>query len=357
MGARRHSVPPSRTRLPGLGFGVAVLAALVLGGAFGALAPSSGSASAGPVPSQVAVRPLASPLNLSATAAPLRGDAPLRVAFNGTASGGAPPYRFTWLFGDGTASPLANTTHAYGAQGTYTATLFANDSLNASASRSLSITVAPTLSVVASAGPLRGPAPLTVSFNAVVSGGIPPDSVAWHFGDGGAEYRPSSQHTYRDPGAWTAMFTVWDAVSSLATASVPVTVTAPLAAQASAGVLNFTCTNAGLLAYATLSGSANGGAPPYRYAWAFGDGSTQSGASSATHAFAAGRVYVSAFTVSDASGANVSRTVDVITTGSSLPCATPQAVPPWETPVALVAAGGAAVATVTVVAWSLKRRA
>jgi PKD repeat protein len=331
---------------------------LLLGGALAALGPSRATASAAPRPSELGfARPLASPLNLSATATPLRGDAPLRVAFNGTASGGAPPYSYLWLFGDGQSSSVANTTHTYGAQGTYTATLFANDSVNASASRTLSVAVAPTLTVVASAGPLVGPAPLTVSFTATVSGGIAPYSVAWHFGDGGAGYRPLSQHTYRDPGTWTAMFTVWDAVSSLATASLPVTVTAPLAAQVGAQVRNFTCTSAGLVAYATLSGSASGGAAPYRYTWAFGDGSTESGLSSATHAFAAGRVYVSALTVTDGSGANVTRTVDVSATGSTVPCATPQAIPPWESPMALVGAGGAALTAVAAVAWSLKRRA
>ena len=73
-------------------------------------------------------------LTASASAAPLTGTAPLAVSFTGTASGGAPPYSYSWVFGDGGTSTDQNPTHTYVAEGTFTAALTASDSSGASAS-------------------------------------------------------------------------------------------------------------------------------------------------------------------------------------------------------------------------------
>ncbi len=67
-------------------------------------------------------------LSVSARASPPSGDAPLIVAFSSWASGGKPPYSFSWTFGDGGTSTNQNTSHAYSGPGSYTAILRATDS-------------------------------------------------------------------------------------------------------------------------------------------------------------------------------------------------------------------------------------
>ena len=101
------------------------------------------SASGGP---GVDLVPLMSPwqppaLNVTASAVPLSGFPPLQVTFTGSAVGGTPPYTYFWDFGDGSTSGSQNATHQYGVNGTVLVTLTGTDSLGASRSDSLVITV------------------------------------------------------------------------------------------------------------------------------------------------------------------------------------------------------------------------
>jgi PKD repeat protein len=65
-------------------------------------------------------------LNVSTSASPTTGKAPLHVHFTVSASGGLSPYTFSWTFGDGAAGAGSTTTHAY-AVGTYHPTLTIHD--------------------------------------------------------------------------------------------------------------------------------------------------------------------------------------------------------------------------------------
>jgi PKD repeat protein len=59
------------------------------------------------------------------------------------------------------------------------------------------------------AEPNSGGAPLTVAFNAEIEGGPPGLRYRWDFGDGSAPTsRLQTEHTYRSPGEYTAVFTV-----------------------------------------------------------------------------------------------------------------------------------------------------
>jgi PKD repeat protein len=74
----------------------------------------------------------------------------------------------------------------------------------------------PSLRLSASASPTSGPAPLTVSFTASVSGGTPPYRFAWTFGDGGTSNLQNPSHTYTTAGSFTARVTVTDAAGRTA---------------------------------------------------------------------------------------------------------------------------------------------
>ena len=65
----------------------------------------------------------------------------LTVQFNSTVSGGVPPYRYIWDFGDDNLSASSNPQHTYASAGTYTVKLVVLDNANISRTVSKPVTV------------------------------------------------------------------------------------------------------------------------------------------------------------------------------------------------------------------------
>jgi uncharacterized repeat protein (TIGR01451 family) len=81
------------------------------------------------------------------------------------------------------------------------------------------------------ASPTAGPASLLVNFSGMASGGVPPYSWAWDFGDTGTATVQNPVHTYDTPGTYTVNLTVTDSLSATAVAApVDIVVTAAGAA-------------------------------------------------------------------------------------------------------------------------------
>lgn len=94
----------------------------------------------------ITVSAVGSALTATAGAVPTSGQAPLTVAFTGTATGGTPPYSYSWNFGDGsTTSTAQNPSHTYNSAATYTATLTVTDSSSPvkTATSNVTITASP----------------------------------------------------------------------------------------------------------------------------------------------------------------------------------------------------------------------
>ena len=157
-------------------------------------------------------------ISASMTASPVAGQAPLRVNFSGTGSGGLSPYQYSWNFGDGSPNSTGQSiSHVYDKAGTFTVTLEAIDQTGGSATVTKSITVSPPapLQVSTSTNVTSGPAPLTVQFNGTVKGGVPPYSYLWNFGDSSfpsAVQNPS--HVYSKAGNYTVSLRVTDEAGS-----------------------------------------------------------------------------------------------------------------------------------------------
>ena len=128
--------------------------------------------------------------------------------------GGAVTY--AWAFEDGTALG-AQVTRTLHEPGTHTATVTVTDDEGDTASDTVSVTVADpanTAPVIreAIADRTTGPAPLGVWFQAVADdaeGGTL--TYRWEFGDGpGSALGAEAEHTYLEPGTFTAKVTVTD---------------------------------------------------------------------------------------------------------------------------------------------------
>jgi PKD repeat protein len=182
------------------------------------------------------------PLSARASGTPTTGNAPLSVSFTGSATGGRAPYSFSWSFGDGSAaSTLQNPGHTYGSAGNDTATLTVTDSSSPAktATSTATITVSAVgnpLAAIASATPTSGQVPLNVAFAGTGTGGTPPYSFTWNFGDGSATSALQNPgHTYSSPATDTATLTVTDSSAPVNTATSSVTITATPIAGAAPG--------------------------------------------------------------------------------------------------------------------------
>jgi outer membrane protein OmpA-like peptidoglycan-associated protein len=142
----------------------------------------------------------------------MSGAPSLTVRFNGSASGGCPPYTYSWDFGEGGSSNDQNPSHSYQKAGNYTAELKVTDSKgNSCDERVSSIMVGcPPLTCTASANPTSGEAPLTIQFNASASGGCPPYTYSWEIGEGGSSSEQNPSHLIEKEGNYTARLTVTD---------------------------------------------------------------------------------------------------------------------------------------------------
>lgn len=152
-----------------------------------------------------------------------------------------------------------------------------------------------------SAGTSGGDAPLSVPFLANISGGVPPYSVNWSFGDGTWGSGSSTTHQYTRGGSFNVTGNVTDSIGETFSSVVTVTVLNPMTATFTAlprtvGVVPLTV---------TFDAVPEGGNAHYRYLWTFGDGSSPAMTSSALHTFVTSGSYPVNVTVSDTAGGEV----------------------------------------------------
>lgn len=263
--------------------------------------------------STISVSGAPGPLIAHASGTPTTGAAPLTVPFTGSASGGKSPYTFTWTFGDGSAavSGTQSPSHTYTAVGTYTATLWVNDSAGATATSTVGVQVTHGsvgtggLTVAATASPLAGAAPLPVSFDAAASGGSGSySSFAWNFGDGGTGSGASTTHTFTTPGIFEVKVVVTDTSGNTATGFLNVSVL---------GVTITANPNSGTAPLSvTFTASATGGSGSgYTYAWTFGDSGVGTGAT-VTHTYTNVGSYFATVTVTDGAGHTAQVTTTIV---------------------------------------------
>ena len=173
------------------------------------------------------------PLGASITYSPTNPVAGQIITFSASATGGVSPYGYSWSFGDGSTGIGQSTSHSYSAQGTYTVTVTASDSASpaqtVTSTRSVVVSAPPPLTIGFSYSPSNPVAGSPVTFTSSETGGVPPYSLNWNFGDGTTGVGGSAGHTYTSLGTYTVVFTVKDSASpqNTQTTSQTITVSAP----------------------------------------------------------------------------------------------------------------------------------
>ena len=218
---------------------------------------------------------------------------------------------YAWDFGDGTEATGVRVTHIYSAEGTYTVRLTVTDGKGRQAQAEQVLTVLPEENpplpegprAAFTAEPWQGEAPLTVTFDASASTG---DIVSylWDFGDGGTGSGVVVEHTYAEPGTYTARLTVRDRLGREHSASRRIFVYAPAPppAPGEGPTAAFTADpEMGEIPLTVRFDASASTGEIVSYAWDFGDGNTGSGVRTQHTYTAAGR-YVVRLTVRDRQG-------------------------------------------------------
>jgi PKD repeat protein len=162
-----------------------------------------------------------------------------------------------------------------------------------------------TVNASASATPVTGESPLSVSFTGSGSGGFGGYTYSWNFGDGSTSNLSAPTHVYAEGGNYTVTFTVTDVLGVTGTATLAID-TLPLffaepSASATAGVGPLTV-NFGV--------TVGGGMAPYGFAWRFGDGGTSSVANP-SHTYSSSGTYAVELWVNDSARGSLERFLNV----------------------------------------------
>jgi PKD repeat protein len=215
--------------------------------------------------------------------------------------------------------------HVYREPGAYTAVVTVTDPGGASSTAEVDVTVeAPPANgapqVEAAAAPASGVAPLSVLLSAQ---GTDPDgdrlTYSWTLGDGATADRRNVRHTYTESGTFTAIVTATDSHGATGTAEVEIVVgdppgnqapTVQVAADPSSGT-------APLRVRFSAAGSDPDG-DELSHVWEFGDGG-MAGGPRATHVYTQPGTYTATVTVSDASGATGTASVQVVVSAPAAP--------------------------------------
>jgi len=223
-------------------------------------------------------------------------------------------------FGDGIVVNGASASHSYSVPGSYTVKATVTDNLGASSTATQTVNVTANQPPVArfTVSPGTGTAPLVVTADATASsdsdGSIVSASI--NFGDGVVVSGLKASHTYSNAGSYTVTVTVTDdrGASSSATATVSVS------SHAAPTVSLVVSPNSGMAPlYVSASVNATGnGASIASITINWGDGTTPSSGSNATHTYSKQGTYTVTAIATDSLNATASATATVSVTKHQL---------------------------------------
>ncbi|MDV0447565.1 hypothetical protein MsAg5_14690 [Methanosarcinaceae archaeon Ag5] len=223
---------------------------------------------------------------------PLRGKAPLNVAFTDQSAGARQNMTYNWSFGDGTYSNTSgNVTHTYTKEGNYTVTLtLSNDYGVKNMTKTNYIYVGSGPVANFTANQTASNSALNVKFTDQSTGN--PTTYLWNFGDGTTSNEKSPTHNYDKVGSYTVSLTVSnefgnDTMTKTGYINIGV---APYVFFTA----NSTCDNTKQIVFTTYGSVTD----PATYNWNFGDGTTST-EKNPTHNYKSAGVYNVTLNVTD----------------------------------------------------------
>jgi len=241
------------------------------------------------------------------------GCAPLSVSFEDLTVTdpihGAGIETWSWSFGDGIGtSSDQDPDYTYNNLGVYSVSLNAIDSNGCSSYSEILnyITVtAPVASFTVDSSSTCY-APLNVTFTNTSTGDATPLTAEWFFGDGASSTDFNPVHSYDNPGVYTAMLVVTDALGCKDTMTMGMAVANVVANFEADPYDSIVCPN-------VYTGYLNTSIGASTYAWDFGDGSPIDTAANPSHTFSLpGEYQVSLYAYSDQGcGDTIIRTIYV----------------------------------------------
>src|SRR5205823_4414699 len=127
-----------------------------------------------------------------------------------SATGRAPPFVFSWDFGDGAAASTQAAEHAFFSPGTKRVTCTAEDSSHESATNEIQVYVSSGPAVIAVANRSAASPGMPITFTALAAGGSGGYIYNWAFGDGMSAVGAAVSHAYQSHGQYTATVSVTD---------------------------------------------------------------------------------------------------------------------------------------------------
>jgi gliding motility-associated-like protein len=195
--------------------------------------------------------------------------APVTASFTNASTGAV---SYSWNFGDGGVSTLANPTHTYNSAGTYTVTLIAKNATGCTDTLKLVDIiqiVPPKINSINNAFG-QGCIPFTIKPTATIQTNQPIVSYNWSFGDGSTSTSDTPTHTYTVGGIYSVKLVVTTA--SGCKDSLTLTNTIMVGSKPK---VNFSATPRDVCALIPIqfSDSTTNG-PIHQWFWQFGDGGT-----------------------------------------------------------------------------------
>ncbi len=157
---------------------------------------------------------------------PYYGYVDIPIRFDGTATGGTPPYEYLWQFGNGDTSSEEDPVYTYPEAGNYTVTLWVRDSeqtIDSDVTWALVTEIEP---LVADAdGPYGGEVGEGIQFTGSAHGGVEPYTWLWDFGNGDISPEQNPIYAYPESGEYTVNLTVEDDIGNVAYDETTATIT------------------------------------------------------------------------------------------------------------------------------------
>jgi PKD repeat protein len=226
----------------------------------------------------------------------------LDVAFDasGSADQDGTVDSYAWDFGDGSTTTGATPVHHFSTAGEHMVKLTVTDNAGETDTVEHTVTtILPNVAPVAAFNTVATDLALAVDASAATDSDGTITAYTWDFGDGGTATGTTAGHTYAAGGTFPVTLTVTDDRGAVVTATQSVTITAPPVNEAPTAA--FTNTAADLTASFDATSSSDVDGTVASYAWAFGDGTTGTGATT-SHAYAAAGTFSVVLTVTDNGG-------------------------------------------------------